>query len=109
MVDKVIRDGKVAVLVAPDYGGPWSTAFSNRKVAEAMIFHPRLVEAVENGTNSADGMRDILFELTDEDVYTGAAWHLEIQWINQGTRFFITEDKCCESIVIIDPEFGFTA
>lgn len=109
MVDKVIRDGKVAVLYAPADGGVWGSAPRNRKVAETMIFHPRLIEAVENGTNSADSMQDILWELTGEDVYTGAAWHLEIQWIDQGTRFFISEYDGSESIVIIDPEFGFTA
>lgn len=109
MVDKVIRDGKVAVLYAPDDGGVWGSAPRNRKVAETMIFHPRLVEAVENKTNNPESMGDILLELTGEDVYTGAAWHLEIAWIDEGTRFFISEYDSSESIVIIDPDFGFTA
>lgn len=109
MANKVIRNGRVAVLYSSDYGGSWSTALANRKVAQTMIFHPRLVEAVENETNSPARMRDILLELTGEVMYTGAARCLDIKWVDQGTRFFISESGDSEEVVIISPDFGFVA
>lgn len=108
MVDKVIRDGKVAVLYSPGYGAGWSTWESNHK--EIMLFHPRLVEAVKKGENSESKMGKILQDLLGKhDIYTGGAEQLKIEWINQGTRFLIDEYAGHESVVIIDPDFGFTA
>ena len=58
MVNKVIRGGKVAVLYSPGYGAGWSTWGSEHK--EILLFHPRLVEAVEKGEHSKSQMKNIL-------------------------------------------------
>ena len=43
-MEKVIRDGKVAVIYSPRYGAGW-TSWS---VPTEGMFHPALVEAIEN-------------------------------------------------------------
>lgn len=108
MVDKVIRNGKVAVLYSPGFGAKWSAWVEKHQ--EIMLFHPRLVEAVEKGENSESQMEKILQDLLGKhDIYTGGAEQLKIKWINQGTRFFIDEYDGHESVIIIDPDFGFVA
>lgn len=53
-MQKVIRNGKVAVLYSPDYGAGWYT-WHNK---EELVFHPVLVELVE-----ADKQEEITEEL----------------------------------------------
>jgi len=45
-MEKVIRDGKVAVLISDGFGAGWYSWSSNN---EALLFHPKLVEMVEQG------------------------------------------------------------
>lgn len=48
-MEKVIRDGKVAVLYSPGYGAGWTTWEYDSKLHEIMLFHPLIVEKVESG------------------------------------------------------------
>lgn len=57
MVDKVIRDGKVAVIYSPGYGSGWSTwSGASKEIIERMIFDPELVALVEK-MNSLDKVK----------------------------------------------------
>jgi len=47
-MQKVIRDGKVAVLISPGFGGGWHTW----NHVDELLFHPVLVNMVENGLRS---------------------------------------------------------
>lgn len=88
MMNKVIRDGKVAVLYSPRLGGGWYTW--NTEHPE-MVFHPRIVEWVENGKQGDidDLIDDILGE--DNDFYSGGGHNLKIEWLYEGTNFIIQE------------------
>ena len=46
-MDKVIRDGKVAVLVSYGYGAGWSTWNSAR--SDSLLFDPDIVQMVLDG------------------------------------------------------------
>lgn len=48
-MEKVIRDGKVAVLYSPGYGAGWSTWCYNDDLVKTLLFHPLIVEKVESG------------------------------------------------------------
>ena len=50
-MEKVIRDGHVAVIISNGYGAGWSTWHwgDNREI---LIFHPKLVELVENNQHN---------------------------------------------------------
>ncbi len=45
-MEKVIRDGKVAILYSPGFGAGWYSWNTDHK---ELIFHPKLVELVETG------------------------------------------------------------
>ena len=94
-MDKVIRDGKVAVLYSPGYGAGW---FSWHHI-EALVYDPRVVHYVETGE------KELILSYVDEvypDVYCGGVEDLTIEWINEGTLFRINEYDGSESIEIKD-------
>lgn len=91
-VEKVIRDGKVAVVYSPGFGAGWYTW--NQDYPE-MIYDPTVVHYVEQGC------RDELLaycKLKWPDAYTSCANSLEIEWLPVGTAFRIHEYEGNESI-----------
>lgn len=83
---KVIRDGNVAVLISPGWGAGWYTW---NKDHVDLLFHPLLVEMVENGNKSKIDEDWIKLNLGIDHVYTGGAEDLVIKWIPIGTMFTI--------------------
>jgi hypothetical protein len=86
---KVIRDGKVAVLYSPGHGAGWYTW--NGYDYNELIFHPKLVEMVENGKQNDITEEWIKENLDLENIYLGGVINLEIQWLDVGTKFIIEE------------------
>jgi len=97
-MEKVIRDGKVAVLVSPGYGAGWYSWNTEHK---EILFHPKIVQMVESGKRS---------EINDQwmvdnigiDIFTGGAETLEIKWLPAGTFFTIEEYDGNEYLQSID-------
>ena len=93
-MEKVIRDGKVAVLVSHGFGAGW---YSWNSEHQELLFHPKLVEMVEQKRNK---------EIDDEwvkenlgiDIYAGGADGLTIHWLPIGTAFEIDEYDGSESL-----------
>lgn len=98
-MEKVIRDGHVAVLYSPGYGAGWFTWNENHK---ELLFHPKIVEMVEQNRNSEINEDWVKDNLGIANAYTGGAEDLRIEWIPQGTRFIINEYDGSESIHIYD-------
>jgi len=101
-MEKVIKDGKVAVLISTGYGAGWSTwHWGDNK--EILIFHPKLVELVESGQHNADTVSVVLNELLDkeeaEGIYLGGVENLKIGWLPEGTRFKIEEYDGAEYVI----------
>jgi hypothetical protein len=94
-MDKVIRDGKVAVLVSPGYGAGW---YSWNDEHDILIFHPKLVEMVEQGRNKEIDKDWVEENLGIKNVYCGGACSLEIHWLPEGTQFLIDEYDGFESL-----------
>lgn len=94
-VEKVIRDGHVAVLVSPGYGAGWSTWAHNTEVAERCMFDPDTVAWVENGKLEPRPDFEAKF---GEDFYDGGADDLIVMWLPIGTRFRIQEYDGSESL-----------
>ena len=92
-MEKVIRDGKVAVLYSPGYGAGW---YSWHRIPE-LIFHPELVKLVEEnrrGEITEEFCLSLLKSNKPENgIYCGGAYFLEIKWINEGQEFEIIEDS----------------
>lgn len=94
-VDKVIRDGKVAVLVSPGFGAGWSTW--NRGLGDRAIFSPGIVNAILDGHDPA---MNVAAEFPDS--YQGGVSTLTVQWLPIGTLFQIAEYDGSESITVYD-------
>lgn len=99
MTEKLIRDGKVAVIYSPGYGAGWSTWFSGN--AEAMVFSPRLALAIlgESGEDR-NGVAKELFG----GAYSGGLYQAKVHWVPSGQAFQIEEYDGSESIIYYSPE-----
>lgn len=93
-MEKVIKDGKVAVLISPGFGAGWST-WADAEHKKTMLFDPDMVNALLAGD------RDLVAKLAEEkcsDVYIGGLRDLEVVWIEQGSPFTVEEYDGHESI-----------
>lgn len=97
-MEKVIRNGQVAVLISRGFGAGWYSWNSNLE----LVFSPKIVEMVEQGKSSEIDEDWIKDNLGIEDVYCGGARNLEINWLAIGTRFIIEEYDGAESLRTID-------
>lgn len=92
-MEKLIKDGAVAVLISPDFGAGWSTW--NEEHEEGLLFDRDIVEAV------LDGNKDEAKRIAADKypgAYLGGAAGLEVVWIEQGTTFTVEEYDGSESI-----------
>ena len=101
-MEKVIRDGKVAVLVSPGYGAGWYSWHS----IEELVYDPSVVEWVES--QELDKILAYM-ELKYPDVYCGGLEDLEVNWVHVGERFRIDEYDGAESLVLESEERWMTA
>ena len=107
-VEKVIRDGKVAVLYSPGYGAGWSSWWhSNDVPKEFAVFDKSLVEAVERG-DSYGKVEEMLKEKFPGQYLCLLGWPVKIKWLPVGTQFRIDEYDGSESVVTVE-NLSFTA
>ena len=93
-MNKLVRDGKVAVLYSPTFGAGW---YSWNTKHQQLLFHPKLVEMVEQGRKK---------EIDDEwvkqnlgiEIYAGGSDGLSIHWLPIGTAFEVDEYDGAESL-----------
>ena len=93
-MEKVIRDGKVAVLISQGWGAGWYSWNTDHK---ELLFHPKLVEMVEQNRKNEINDQWILENLGIE-MYAGGSDGLEIHWLPIGTIFDIEEHDGFETI-----------
>ena len=101
--EKLIHDGKVAVLYSPGYGAGWSTWDHDEGVAEFLLFDRRLVEAAKAGATERE-VSEFLETIYGSDRYisTGGWEQIVTQWVPVGTKFLIEEYDGAESLVLFD-------
>ena len=94
-MEKVIRNGQVAVLYSPGFGAGWYSWNEKKE----LLFHPKLVEMVENNKQkeiTEEFCKDLL--KTDDYICVLGAKDLQIEWLDEGTVFEINEYDGSESI-----------
>lgn len=97
MTEKLIRDGKVAVLYSSGYGGEWSTQEITDAIREIVLFHPDLVRIVlgESGADFETTLQSLLANVEGEfTVYCVP----DVEWLPVGSDFMITEEDGKETI-----------
>lgn len=122
-MNKVIRDGMVAVLYSPGYGAGWYSW--NTKFSEC-LFHPDIVALVEKKNEIEETLtytelrryenkdikaivkqiEDKAKELWGEEFYAGGARDLSIEWVREGTVFKIKEYDGSESLKFGDSDWA---
>jgi hypothetical protein len=112
----VAEDGSVAVVLAGDYGGGWSSSESDSSVKTQMMFDSRIVRYVLSGENkniSQEDYNDLMKTIfPDLGYYRGDCdgfFSLTVKFIPKDTLFRIQEYDGIESIVLFDPKNYFTA
>ena len=111
--DRVIKDGKVAVLVSPGYGGSWSYYVSG-EYKNTFLFCPpivnHLLECGEIEASEAEALMEEYTGLDEDDLpYVGGASQLHIVWVEVGTKFRISEYDGAECLVRFNPDSYTTA
>jgi len=101
-MNKVIKDGKVAVLVS--YG--WGAGFHTWGAPVEAIFDPTLVDLIEK--KHIQEAIDYVEE-TYPGVFTGGIEDLCIEWIPEGAKFIINEYDGSESLQFMDDTDWLTA
>jgi hypothetical protein len=107
-MDKVIRDGKVAVLYSPSYGAGWYTWNSEYPQA---IFDPEIVNILlslpEPDYSRQYHSDEVISKIENiasnkyNGFYTGGADTLTVYWVKRGEQFEITEYDGYESVNVI--------
>lgn len=103
MKDKIIKKGKVAVLVSKGYGAGWWTWNRDKTTP----FEPKVVKMVLSGREN-----EITEKWCQENLgvepYCGGVDGLVVEWVPIGTRFSINEYDGNESLYL-DYELDFVA
>ena len=91
-MEKIVRDGMVAVAVSGGFGAGWST-WNSISPTDARFNQLFL-----------DGNFDEVVRICDEEDlgYAGGAHDVDIVWVPVGTRFVINEYDGSESLRTID-------
>lgn len=97
-LEKVIRDGKVAVLYSPGFGAGW---FSWNESIPQCLYHPLIVELVEQKRH-AEITEELCNTLFGESFYAGGSRDLRVVWLNPGTPFLIDEYDGSETLNVRD-------
>jgi hypothetical protein len=101
-MEKVIRDGKVGVLVSPGFGG----GFSTWGYPTEAIFDPTLIELVE----SEKYQKAVDYcEATWPNQYSGGVEDLVVRWVPEGSEFVIEEYDGAESLMLKEEYNWITA
>ncbi len=93
-MEKLTKNGKVAVIISQGYGAGWYTWNSEYK---ELIFNPKLAQMVIDGKRDEINEKWIKRNL-NIDIYCGGSDGLVVFWLNQGTAFSIEEYDGFESL-----------
>lgn len=108
-IEKVVRDGKVAVLVSPGFGAGWST-WADPKHREFALFDAGLV-ALAEAKAPEEKVIDYIAETLGKDAYfyTGGWRDIEIEWVRMGAKFIIVEYDGSETLQVLEDMPYYTA
>lgn len=98
-MNKLERDGKIAILVTFGHGSGWST-WNNEKHKETMCMDCEIVQAVlDNDLQKA-------IEIVNKkcgNINTAGIKSLRVEWVEKGKTFLIYDNEGWENIVLIEP------
>ncbi len=100
-MEKMVKDGKVAVLISPGYGAGWYTWNMHKdEGGEQLLYCPELVTAILTGASGLEVTK--LAESLHPDAYHGGVATLRVQWVPVGAKFRVHEYDGFETLEIAD-------
>ena len=105
-MNKLERDGKVAVVISPGHGAGWST-WNDYEFREILCMDAEIAQAVLD-KNIGEVVR-FAKEKCGKDVYITRNLELKVEWVSKGERFEISEYDGYEEIVIYSDKIYMTA
>lgn len=103
-MNRVIENGRVAVLISPGFGAGWYTWND----IEDLLFDPVIVGLVQNDRRD-DIESYVSSAYPDHQVYCGGVDRLKVVWIPIGSEFRIDEYDGAEEIVLAENEYWIVA
>lgn len=108
MSNRLIQNGKVAVIYSPGFGAGWSTWNTEyNKYGEELIFDPGLADLIINQRSREQ--IEAYVALKWPGVYTGGLERARVEWVAPGTEFKITEYDGSESLQFRNSDEWITA
>lgn len=101
---KIIRDGKVAVLVSAGFGAGW---YSWHHIPE-LLFDPDVVKMIELDW-PIERILSHCEKFYGDDHYFGGVKGLGIRWVPEGAKFRIDEYDGSEYLILQTEDEWFTA
>ena len=95
-MNKLIRNGQVAVIYSPEFGAGWSTWNPRHP---GILFDPAIVEFVEK---KQDEELQVYVTLKYPGINDGGIMGLTIEWIPAGALFRVNEYDGAETIELRD-------
>ena len=101
MIERLIRDGEVAVLYSPGYGAGWSTwCHEDQQIRLGMLFDPQIADIVDHGAADWREQAEAIALVKYPEAYIGGLKDLQVKWLPQGTQFRVLEYDGFESLDI---------
>lgn len=108
-MEKVVKDGKVAVIVSPGFGAGW---YSWNTDFPELLFHPKIVELVLENRHE-EITEELIHNVLgiSEEIYVGfyGVSALKVVWVPEGTAFRIDEYDGAEGLIELKLEDYFIA
>lgn len=109
-MNRVEKNGKVAVLVSVGFGAGWSSwASFDDPPKEFLLMDPGLVELAEKNASTATATAYMKGKYPDQDMYMGGWEDVVVVWVPKGERFRITEYDGSEQLEILSQLEGVVA
>lgn len=97
-MDKLIRDGQVAILYSAGFGAGWYSWHG----VEELLYDPKIVKMLEDGSDDDAIMEYLDNKYNANEYYFGGVDGLTIHWLPVGTKFYIDEYDGAESVCTED-------
>lgn len=88
--EKVVEDGKVAVLISPGFGAGWSTWAHEDGASDFVLFDRRVIEARKRNAGPEE-VKALLEELIGGAPCMSGWSDVEIRWVPQGQPFYVND------------------
>lgn len=98
-MNKYVKDGQVAVIVSADYGSGWSTWAKDEQDRLQRLFDPAVVDYLLTGKFLELGQ---YITLRYPDSINRDPSTLTINWLPEGTEFYVVDYDGLENIKIKD-------